>query len=239
MNPVSLPPPPSPQPLRRFRSLALFRGLHLPGLLAAALVLLAPAGAEAQAGQTTLAVWSGIPLPSEDLSQWVDSGFDLGVSLERRITDRIGIVFVGGRSHLDAVTFQPELQLGKKPGPSVVQWRYTLGLSLEVTDPAHPWEVSVDGGAGGGTNNVLRGRAKPGFYESLAGRSIRDADVTTNPALSGGIRVARDLEDFIGLPVGFLFQTRVGIIFNDAGDASEFGGRDSLFTLGFGLSYTL
>lgn len=190
-----------------------------------------------QAGRTTLSVWSGLPLPAEDLANWVDGGFDLGASVERRISDRWGVVLVGGRSYLDPSP-KSELGLGHEPGPPVVQWRYTLGLLFELTEPERPWEVSFNGGMGAITYDVKREEATPGYFETAGAAPIRDADVNTGPALTAQLRVGRDLDEYLGVPLQMFFQSQWNFVFNDAGDPSEFLGRDSLFTNGFGLAWS-
>lgn len=226
-----------PSRSRRARTSS-FRGGPLLATLLPLMLFCAGDGLEAQEGRTTLAVWSGLPFPAEDLARWFDSGFDLGVSVERRVTDRWGIVLIGGRSHLDPVS-RGELGLPEgEPGPPVVQWRYTVGLLLELTEPANPWEVSLNGGAGGITYHVKREEAAPGYFDTPTGRDFPDVDTDTGPALTAQLRVGRDLDEYLGLPVQMFFQSQWNFVFRDAGDPSEFLGRDSLFTQGFGLAYS-
>lgn len=193
----------------------------------------------AQRGRTAISLWSGLPLPGEDLAQYVDGGFDMGVSVERRITDRWGILLIGGRSHLDP-TARQDLGLGvPDAGPPVVQWRYSLGLLLELTDPSNPWEVSMNGGLGGATHDVQREEAAPKYFDTAAAEKLRDADWNTNFALTAQLRVGRDLS-FLSTAIDDLYmfyQGQWNFAFADASDSSEFLGRDSLFTMGFGLSY--
>lgn len=214
----------------------------LPAALLLACLLLVPGGsADGQQGRTAVAVWSGLPLPGEDLARVVDGGFDLGVSVERRVTDRWGLIFVGGRSHLDP-TARPDLGLGvTDPGPPVVQWRYTLGLLLELTEPDNPWEVSMNGGVGAATYDVQWDEAVPGFRDTGFAGGFRNTDRNTEPALTGQLRVGRDLAllpELSALDDLYMFyQGQWNFAFADASNNSEFLGRDSLFTMGFGLSW--
>jgi len=189
----------------------------------------------AQEGATALHLWGGIPHPGEDLSRIVDSGWEIGVGVEHRLTDRLGVLALGGRSYLDEAV-PDQASAGPERGPPVVFWHYTLGLVLELTEPpgprssGNPWEVSINAGVGGGTWDVKLSEADPEFLEEggLGGNAVAS---DTRPAATAGIQVGPDLTDFANL----FFRSQVYLVFGDAGNPNAFLGKETLYTQTFGF----
>lgn len=162
----------------------------------------------------------------------VDSGFDLSGGVEHRLTPRLGVVVLGGRTYLDPVAEEGPGQTEVRP--PVVLWRAAAGLSLELTQPpdrglsGNPWEVTINGGVGGGVWDLKLDEAAPGFVDENPRLRAQDGD--RNPVATVGLRAGPNLAEWANL----YFRSQVYLILG--GDArDEFLSKETLFTQGFGL----
>lgn len=155
-------------------------GVRMAAGLLAALLLVTAAPAAAQQPASEPGPWSaalrvGFSSPKGDLGDMGDDGQLVGLSLDRRVSDRLRL---GAEATLENLERggRPR-SLGGTRGPDIELWHLLAVAGYELTQPgAAPWKVAIHAGVGGtyvdasGTEN----QAPHGDFDptALAGGSL-------------------------------------------------------------------
>lgn len=100
------------------------------------------ASAGAAAAQVDVSARAGLGVPTFDIADAADVGFDVGAGVGIWLSDR-----VVARGNVD-LGFHPGAETDGVEGPDVDVRHYIAGLGLLLTDPANPFYVIVNAGAG-------------------------------------------------------------------------------------------
>lgn len=109
----------------------------LAGIAVGSLGLAAPAAA-----QVDLNARAGVAVPTFDIADAADPGFVFGGGVALWLSERLA-----ARANVDFGS-HPGAEVGGVAGPDIDVNHYIAGLGLLLTDPASPFYISVNAGAG-------------------------------------------------------------------------------------------
>ncbi len=92
--------------------------------------------------QVTLNARAGIGVPTGDIADAVDAGFDIGGGLGVMLNDRFEL-----RANVDFSSHTGE-EVGGVSGPDVDVLHLIAGIGYRLTDPDNPFYISINAGAG-------------------------------------------------------------------------------------------
>jgi len=200
-----------------------------------ATLVLTPAGAAQEAGPWTLDARGGVSIPAGELADLQSFGGTVAAGISRDVHPRVALGVDGSVDFLSGKDTSDEGIL--LPVPDMTVWNYRATIDILLTDPASPWDLTVDLGIGGSTldtDEVAVGQqAGAEFketYLATSGGVTLGVDVGTNARLfvSGRSRLAyADEDDTLG--------------FADFSSEVDPDGFDSVWTfpVQLGISFTL